>query len=174
MTEEAVTEISPYLDACNVDLKAFTDAFYKKRCRARLQPVLDTIERLAKSDIWLEVTTLIIPGQNDDEGELRDLTRFLAGVDRDIPWHISRFHPDYRFDSAPVTPLETLNRAKEIGLKAGLQFVYLGNVPDADSDTLCRKCGRLLIVRRNRSVECRVAAGGHCPACGEKLPGMFE
>lgn len=128
MTGQALETIRPYLDAANVDLKSFRDDFYQKLCRARLQPVLDTIAAMNRLGIWLEVTTLVVPGENDSDEELGQIAEFLARIDHNIPWHISQFHPDYEFDHSTVTPLGTLRRALEIGRRAGLHYVYLGNV----------------------------------------------
>ncbi|MGA7875162.1 MAG: AmmeMemoRadiSam system radical SAM enzyme, partial [Desulfoferrobacter sp.] len=153
MTEQSLQLIAPYLDAANVDLKAFSDDFYKKQCGARLDPVLKTLERMKNAGIWLEATTLLIPGLNDDESELRQLTRFLVELDREIPWHVSRFHPTYRLTDRPSTPVSTLHRAREIGLEAGLRYVYTGNVPGDDGEnTFCHQCGSLLIRRMGFSM----------------------
>ena len=104
MTPEALESVAPYLDACNVDLKSFQEEFYQKVCHGRLQPVLDSIRHMKYLGIWVEVATLVVPGKNDDINELRDIARFIAKTDVDIPWHISRFHPDYRFTGAEATP----------------------------------------------------------------------
>ena len=131
MSKEALETISPYLDAANIDLKSFREEFYAKNCKAHLQPVLNSIKLAKKLGIWIEVTTLIIPGQNDSTSELSDIAHFIAGVGKDIPWHISRFHPDYQFLEEKPTPIETLKKAEGLGRKAGLRYVYLGNVRDA-------------------------------------------
>jgi len=173
MTPEALETIKPYLDAANVDLKAFRDETYKKVCQGRLQPVLDSIALMRKLGIWVEVTTLVVPGMNDGEDELRDIARFLAEVDRDIPWHLSRFHPDYEFTDRSATPISLLQRAEGWGRAAGLRFVYIGNVA-ADRDvTLCPSCGAELIGRRGFSVEFNRLSGGRCPQCGTGIAGVF-
>jgi len=128
MTPEAVDTIRPYLHACNVDLKSFQEDFYRKMCGARLAPVLETIRLLRESGIWVEVTTLVVPGQNDSEQELTEIAAFIADVDRDIPWHISRFHPDFQYLESQATPVETLRRAHDIGRDQGLRYIYIGNV----------------------------------------------
>jgi pyruvate formate lyase activating enzyme len=128
MTKEMVQTISPYLDAANVDLKSFRDDYYRKVCKGRLAPVLKSIEGMKKLNIWIEVTTLVVPGQNDSEEELRKIANFLVGLDPSIPWHISRFYPQYKMEGLESTPLETLNQAYDIGKDAGLRYVYLGNV----------------------------------------------
>jgi len=174
MTEEALTVIRPYLDAANVDLKAFKDETYRKVCGARLEPVLDSIRRMKKLGIWVEVTTLVVPGMNDGEEELAGIARFIAGVDPDIPWHISRFHPDYEYTDAPPTPVKTLRAAYGIGKKAGLRYLYVGNIQGESEDTLCPKCGRILVRRRGFSVAENRLAGNVCPFCAGPIAGVFR
>ena len=128
MTKEAIQTIKPYLDGANVDLKAFSDEFYKEMCKGKLQPVLDSIRLMKRLGIWVEVTTLVVPGKNDSEDELNGIAEFIAGVGKDIPWHISRYHPDYEYKDSPPTPIETMKKAQEIGEKHGLHYIYLGNV----------------------------------------------
>jgi pyruvate formate lyase activating enzyme len=128
MTGEALDLIAPYLDAINVDLKGFSEANYLKYSGAHLEPVLDNIREIHKRGIHLEVTTLVIPGVNDDEKQLKEIAEFLAGVSKNIPWHISRFFPAYKMMDTPVTPIQTLKLAESLGQKAGLKWVHLGNV----------------------------------------------
>lgn len=128
MTEEALEVIKPYLDACNVDLKSFREDFYRDMCQAHLGPVLNSIKTMKKLGIWVEITTLVVTGKNDSDEEFKDIAEFIAGVDPGIPWHISRFHPDFKYLEAAPTPVEGLKRAREIGKKAGLQHIHLGNV----------------------------------------------
>ncbi|MCF7907263.1 MAG: AmmeMemoRadiSam system radical SAM enzyme [Candidatus Omnitrophica bacterium] len=128
MSKEAIIKIAPYLDAANVDLKSFRQEFYQRNCKAQLTPVLNSIKLLKEFGVWVEVTTLVIPGENDSEAELTDIAKFIYSVDRDIPWHISGFHPDYKFIDHKPTNLETLKKAKAIGEASGLGHVYLGNV----------------------------------------------
>ena len=128
MTHEAMDVIVPYLDACNVDLKAFSGSFYKTVCKAKLQPVLDTILELYRRKIWIELTTLIIPDQNDSVEELTQIATFIANIDPNIPWHISRFFPNFQFQDYEATHIHSLEMAAEIGRKAGLKHVHLGNV----------------------------------------------
>ncbi|MGQ9801815.1 MAG: AmmeMemoRadiSam system radical SAM enzyme [Candidatus Saccharicenans sp.] len=173
MTPEALEIIKPYLDAANVDLKFFRDESYKKMCKARLQPVLDSIRKMRELGIWVEVTTLVIPGLNDSEEELRDIARFLVSVDRDIPWHLSRFHPDYELLDTPSTPVNTLRKAREIGLAEGLRYIYLGNVWGEGEDTLCPKCGTTVIRREGFWVKSNLLQDSHCPNCGQKIAGIF-
>lgn len=174
MSREALEKIHPHLHAANVDLKAFTDTFYKQRCGARLQPVLDTIARMRKMGIWVEVTTLLIPGLNDSEGELRDLAGFLFATDPFMPWHVSRFHPTYRLTDLPTTPVRTVLRAREIGLEAGLRYVYTGNIPgDQGEKTLCHGCGGLLVDRVGFRVLGQTVRNGCCPHCKVPIPGVW-
>ncbi len=173
MTAEALETIRPYLDAANVDLKAFNDETYKKVCKARLAPVLDTIRLMKASGVWVEVTTLVVPGLNDGEDELASIARFIASVDADIPWHVSRFHPDYRYDEAAATPVATLAKALEIGKREGLRYVYVGNVGGFDEDTHCPSCGTVVIGREGFRVRKNALRGSNCPSCGVGITGVF-
>lgn len=128
ISKEAIKTIAPYLDAANIDLKSFRDEFYKKICKARLQPVLNSIKIMHENKIWIEITTLVVPKQNDSKQELNDIAKFIAEIDKNIPWHISRFFPDYQFTNAEPTPIETLKMAERIGKKHGLKNIHLGNV----------------------------------------------
>ena len=128
MTKETLNVIKPYLDAANVDLKSFREDFYREMCGAHLKPVLDTIELMKKLGIWVEITTLVVTGKNDSEDEFKDIAEFIATLDPDIPWHISRFRPDFKYLEAGPTPIDTLKKAKKIGDKAGLRNIHLGNV----------------------------------------------
>jgi pyruvate formate lyase activating enzyme len=174
-TAEAMETIRPYLDAANVDLKSFSDHFYRRLCTARLQPVLDTLRLMKRLGIWLEVTTLIIPTLNDSDEELRALTSFLAEeLGPDTPWHVSRYFPAYRMTDKPPTPLETLERASVIGREAGLRYVYVGNVPGGgEENTCCPHCSRLLIQRRGFDLVQSRLRNGRCPQCGEVAAGVW-
>lgn len=172
--EQAGRDISPFLDAINIDVKSFNDDFYKKVCGARLQPVLDNVRLMKELGVWVEVTTLVIPGLNDSDEELSRLATFLAKVDPKIPWHVSAFYPTYKMTDRPSTPPSTLARAGKIGRDAGLLFVYEGNSPGRGGEnTLCPSCGEAVIerygfsIRRNRLVE------GSCPVCKTSLPGIW-
>jgi pyruvate formate lyase activating enzyme len=173
MTKQALDTISPYLDAANVDLKSFSEDYYKKNCKARLQPVLDSIAYMRELSIWVEVTTLVIPGENDSEVELNQIAEFLAGLDKDIPWHISRFHPDYKFYDHETTPVETLRKAREIGKQHGLHYIYLGNVSEG-SDTYCYHCNQLLVKRPYFGVEEINLRNGRCVSCGTHVEGVWQ
>jgi pyruvate formate lyase activating enzyme len=172
-TPEAIDLLAPVLDAANVDLKAFDDDFYRRRCGARLAHVLDALEAYRRAGVWLEVTTLVIPGQNDDPAELRALTAWLVEhLGPETPWHVSRFFPAFRMLDTPPTPLASLRMAAEIGREAGLAHVYVGNAPElAMEDTRCAGCGTLLIIRRGYRVVRRLAGDGTCPSCGRPLAG---
>ncbi|MFP3896243.1 MAG: AmmeMemoRadiSam system radical SAM enzyme [Anaerolineales bacterium] len=173
MTKKMLETFQPYLDAANVDLKAFRDETYHKYVGARLQPVLDTMRTMKRLGIWLEVTTLVIPGINDDEEELKDAADFVANeLGIETPWHISRFFPAYKMADVPSTPVETLGRAREIGLEAGLRYVYVGNVSD-EASTVCHKCGETLIRRTGYGIlENRTQPDGRCPNCGTRVAGV--
>jgi pyruvate formate lyase activating enzyme len=175
MTEDCLRDISPDLHGANVDLKAFTDGFYKKQCGARLEPVLKTLETMNRMGIWLEVTTLLIPGLNDAGAELEGIARFLADLDPNIPWHISRFHPTYRLTDVPPTPPETIRRARDIGYEAGLKYVYTGNLPgDEGEKTFCHGCGALLIDRYGFAIAGYGIKDGRCPECDAEIPGVWK
>ena len=174
ITPEALREISPFLDAANIDLKGFSDDFYKKVCGARLQPVLDSIRLYKELGIWIEITTLVIPGHNDSENELRQIAQFVRSVGVDVPWHVSRFHPTYQLMDQPVTPVKTLERARQIGLDAGLRYVYEGNIPGEGEETLCWSCGKTLVKRYGFSVEENHVKDGKCGYCGAKMDGVWE
>jgi len=175
MTAETIETIAPYLAAANVDLKSFRDAFYKKYCGARLDPVLESLKKMKDLGIWVEITTLLIPGLNDSDEELRDIARFIAGLGRATPWHISRFHPQYKMRNLPVTPLDSLHRAVQIGRETGLKYVYSGNVPGDDGEnTRCFHCGKLLIERYGFQVVNLNLKDKSCPHCGTGLEGVFS
>jgi len=173
MTEEMLEQFHPYLDAANVDLKAFREETYRKYVGARLQPVLDSMKAMKRLGVWLEVTTLVVPGLNDEEAELRDEARFVAReLGSETPWHLSRFYPAYHMADTGPTPLSTLQRAKDIGQQEGLKHIYIGNVP-GESNTYCSQCGEVLIRRSDYEVlENRLDNGAKCPHCGAELAGI--
>lgn len=176
MTKEALDLIKPYLHGINVDLKAFKEDFYLKICKAKLKPVLENLKYLKKLRIWVEITTLIIPGLNDSESELRDIARFIRDeLGPETPWHISRFYPQFRMLDKPRTPVETLERAYEIGKEEGLYFIYVGNVPGHDKEnTYCPKCDALLIERYGFSVLQNRLKDGTCSHCGFEIAGVWS
>jgi pyruvate formate lyase activating enzyme len=173
MTAEALETIAPVLDAANVDLKAFKDETYRKVCGARLEPVLESIRLMRKLGVWVEVTTLVVPGLNDGPDELAAIARFVASVSPEIPWHISRYHPDFEYDQAPPPPVATLRAAAAAGRREGLRHVYVGNVSGEGEDTLCASCGSALIRRRGFAVVANLLRDSRCPACGAVLAGRF-
>ena len=173
MTEECIMMIKPYLDAANVDLKFFRDSSYRKICAASLEPVLNSIRLMHKLGIWVEITTLVVPAENDSQEELRDIAEFIAGVDKNIPWHISRFHPEYKFSEHKATEEVTLKKAKELGHKAGLNYVYIGNVYGFGNDTHCPHCKKVLIKREVFSVLEYSIKEGKCGFCDTTIAGFF-
>ncbi len=174
MTPDALDLVRPYLHAANVDLKSFDDDFYRTYVGARLSPVLRSIRQLVDMGVWVEVTTLVIPGLNDGDDELRAIAGFLAGIDPNIPWHVSRFHPSFQLLDRPPTPVATIERAVAIGKQEGLHYVYAGNVPGGGSEsTSCPECGAVVIERagfRTRGARLR---GDSCGACGARIAGVF-
>jgi len=174
MTPEMVKMISPYLHAANVDLKSFRDDFYVRQCGGRLQPVLDSLRTMKELGIWVETTTLLIPGLNDSEEELKDIASFIASLGRETPWHVSRFHPQYLMTDRPATPSLSIHRAVETGKSVGLKYVYSGNLPgDNGENTYCSGCGKLLIGRYGFSIERYDLRDAVCPYCGTPLEGIF-
>jgi pyruvate formate lyase activating enzyme len=173
MTPETLETINPYLDACNVDLKSFSDNFYQEMCKAHLEPVCASIRLMKTLGIWVEITTLIIPGQNDSDEELTEIARFIADVDPDIPWHISRFHPDYNFTETSATPVDTLRKAHSIGRNEGLRYIYIGNVLGESEDTCCPSCGASLIQRTGFYIKNNRILGEKCSFCGNPIAGVF-
>ncbi len=173
ISEPAQRKLAPVLDAANVDLKFFRDESYRRISRVRLEPILAAIRLYHELGVWIEVTTLVVPGLNDSDEELRDIARFVRSVDPEIPWHVSQFYPAYKMLDRPPTPVATLERAREIGEREGLAYVYVGNVPGAAGEsTFCPGCGDCLIERQGlRLVENRVR-DGRCPACGHAIAGV--
>jgi len=165
------------MDAANVDLKAFTERFYRKICGAELAPVLDTLVYLKReTQVWFEITTLLIPGENDSDAELDAMTQWIAAqLGPDVPLHFSAFHPDWKMNDHPPTPPATLTRARSIAMRNGLRYVYTGNVHDrAGGSTWCHGCGALLIERDWYELgRWGLTPHGCCAACGERLPGVF-
>ena len=171
---DCLDSLGQLIDAANIDLKAFTPEFYRKRCGARLGPVKRTLEHIVSLGWWLEVTTLVIPGLNDTDEELMELSAFIAGkLGTQVPWHLSRFHPDHELRNRPPTPVATLEHAAGLGRAAGLQYVYIGNVPGhAANQTLCPACGSVAAARTGFSLA--DPFDGTCQACGHCLDGVFS
>jgi pyruvate formate lyase activating enzyme len=176
LSREALETISPFLDAANVDLKAFSEKYYQRLCGARLEGVLAGLRDMKKLGVFVEVTTLIVPGLNDGAGELKRLAAFLVeDLGAETPWHVSRFHPTYRLTDRPPTPVATLRAAREIGRAAGLKHVYTGNVPgEPGENTLCAGCGATVIARRGFTVVDSRLTQGRCGRCGEVVAGVWR
>lgn len=174
MTNEALDLAEPWLDAANVDLKGFREATYLEHVGAGLAPVLESMKTMKRLDIWLEVTTLLIPGVNDEDCEIRECAEFISkelGVE--TPWHISRFFPNYEMNNTPPTPEETLLRARDIGQEAGLKHIYVGNISVKDGqNTFCSKCGELLVERKGYVVAANRISDGCCAYCGKSVAGV--
>ena len=169
----AIKEISPFLDAANVDLKSFREDFYHKVCGAKLQPVLENIKLYKELGVWIEVTTLLIPGYNDDENQLEEIARFIRSVGVDIPWHITAFYPSFELLDVSPTSLESLRKARDIGIRAGLRYVYEGNIPgQGGENTYCYGCGKTLIKRYGFEIMENNIIDGTCRQCKIKIDGI--
>ena len=176
-TKKALKTISLYLDAMNIDLKSFNNSFYEDICQAKLKPVLQTIQNAFELGIWIEITTLIIPTLNDSTQELKQIANFIANISKDIPWHISAFHPDYKLKNIPRTPFKTLKKAYDIAKEAGLNYVFSGNVDNNDtSSTYCPGCGFKVIDRNGYLGEWvyNHLENGLCPKCKTKIAGIWQ
>jgi pyruvate formate lyase activating enzyme len=175
--EEPREEFYQHIDAVNVDLKSFSDAFYRKVCGAALAPVLETLLYIKRhTKVWLEVTTLLIPGRNDSDEELRSASRWMAEqLGPEVPWHFTAFHPDYKMHDVPATSLDTLRRARTIAQEHGLRYVYTGNVHDEQgSSTWCHSCGECLVGRDWYEItRWKLTDDGHCGSCGARCAGVF-
>ena len=175
MSREAIDKIAPVLDGINVDLKGFSDEFYRKVVGGRLKPVLDNIRYLHELGIWVEVTTLIVPGHNEDDASLRKIAKFVSGVGVDVPWHVSRFFPHFKMKDVSLTPVDALKRAYEIGKEAGVKYIYVGNVPGGGFEsTVCPKCGKVVVERSGFEVSEIKLKNGKCGFCGESICGVWE
>lgn len=174
MSEGATRKVAPFLDAINIDVKSFSDDFYKKICGAKLGPVLANVELMRELGVWVEVTTLLIPGLNDDDISLTQIASFIKSVDPGIPWHVTAFHPMYRMMDRSPTPQSTLIKARNIGVDVGLEFVYQGNVPGAGGEnTICPGCNRVIIERFGFTVRKNDLLSGRCPHCNYHMPGIW-
>jgi pyruvate formate lyase activating enzyme len=170
---EALDMIAPYLDGANVDLKYFSDKSYKKICGGSLSPVLRAIEKMKELGIWVEVTTLIIPGDNDSAEELFQIAEFIYSVDPAMPWHISAFTPRYKYSGRKATGIDILRKAEQIGKDAGLKYIYLGNIT-GEPGTLCPSCKRSLLSRNNYSITIDNIKSGRCLNCGTQIEGVWK
>jgi pyruvate formate lyase activating enzyme len=175
MTLQALSLLGPFLDGANIDLKSFSDNFYKKYCSARLKPVLETISAMKTMGIWIEVTTLLIPGLNDDRREISQLISFLYGLNPDIPWHVSRFFPNYQMLDISPTEEDSIFEFLQMGAANGLRFLYGGNLTGSQwCDTNCPKCHETLIKRSGYHIENTGLQSGYCRFCGTELPGVWK
>ena len=174
ISRDALATIAPFLDAANIDLKGFSEGFYRDVVQARLSEVLNSIIEYRRQGIWLELTTLIIPGLNDSDTELQGIASFIvANLGIDTPWHVSQFYPTYKLTDRPRTPAATLRRARDIGRAAGLRYVYEGNLPGEGSEnTFCPSCSSVLIKRHGYAIQTDRIINGSCPECGEKISGI--
>ena len=174
MSGEATRRLAPLLLGINIDCKSFSDDFYRSVCGARLQPVLDTISLMVELGVWVEVTTLLIPGRNDSVEELRKTASFLVALDPSIPWHVTAFHPTYKMTDVPPTSLANLEMAARIGRDAGLLHVYAGNIPGSGGeDTICPSCGVTLIQRYGFRIVADRLDNGRCPDCSAAIAGRW-
>jgi len=175
MSDSTIRMLAPVLTAINIDLKSFSDSFYHKVCGARLAPVLNSIARFKELGVWVEVTTLVIPGKNDSEEELAEIASFLAGIDREMPWHVTGFYPAHKMSHVPPTGTKTLVRGRQIGFDHGLKFVYSGNRPGAvGENTACPSCGETIVLRHGFQIVSNRLQAGCCPDCGHPIPGIWE
>jgi pyruvate formate lyase activating enzyme len=175
MSKEVVKDSFSWLHGINIDLKSFSENFYKIVCKGSLKPVLDNIIDFKTNNVWVEVTTLLIPGYNDSEEEIKKIADFLYSVDPAIPWHISAFYPTYKLTDAPFTSPDKVIKARLIGLERGLKYVYTGNIryPEGES-TFCYNCGKLLISRHGYSTEISNLKGNKCLNCEATIEGVFS
>lgn len=174
MSDGCIDLLLPHIQAINIDLKSFSNSFYTTLCHATLAPVLNTIERFFHAGVHLEITTLLIPGLNDDSYELKQLASFIQKLSPEIPWHISRFHPAYKLKQVPITPTELLQKAWDIGKDKGLHHVYFGNAPELPSYTLCHHCHAMLFERSGFNTKPVHFSHGKCTLCNTKLFGKFN
>jgi len=171
---EMVEDMASWVDAVNVDLKSWDDAYYKKVLKGGLEAVKETLRKMVAVGIWVEVTTLLIEGENDSDKDLAEMAEFIANeLGTHVPWHLSAFHPSYKMLDHDTTGLDTLKRANEIGKKAGLHYVYMGNVP-VHGDTYCPECDTLLIDRTGYTVTVNKLKDGHCPKCDKIIEGVWS
>jgi pyruvate formate lyase activating enzyme len=172
-TREASDLFLPTLDGINIDLKGISDEFYHHVVGANVRPVLDSIERTHNAGVWVEVTTLVIPGLNDSNDDLHWTAEAVAGISSAMPWHVSRFFPAHRMIERPPTPIATLERARRIGQASGLDYVYIGNVPGEGEDTKCPECGVRVVARAGHVVRENRLRDGRCPECGATVDGVW-
>ncbi len=174
MSRECLDDLNEYIDAYNIDLKSFSDSFYQINCAGRLSPVLENIKHISNNNKWIEITTLVIPNENDSVSEIDEIAHFISEVDTSIPWHISRFFPNFKMTDHSATGEKSLESAKKSGSNHLLNYVYVGNTSE-DSSTSCPACGRVLIVRNRYSLlKNEITNTGQCPECGTAIEGIWE
>ncbi len=177
-TKKAIDLLEPYIDGMNIDIKSFSNEFYKEICGAKLKPVLQTVKYASSKGIWIEITTLLIEGKNDSDEEIREIASFIASIDPSIPWHLSAFHPTYKMLDTPCTSEETLLRAYKIGQEEGLKYLYIGNIDNrAYESTYCPKCKARVCDRSGnigQFITNRLDREGKCPECGYQLEGVWK
>ncbi len=175
ISEKALRKIAPFITAINIDIKSFSEEFYLKICGAKLQPVLETVRLCRELGIWVEITSLLIPGLNDTDNEIKKIASFIRGVDPCIPWHVSAFHPMYKMQDRPPTPRSCLEKARIIGIEEGLKYVYEGNAPGAGGEnTFCYSCGETVISRYGFRVRENHLQGGRCQKCQSTIDGIWS
>jgi pyruvate formate lyase activating enzyme len=176
INEEPLRNLAKHIDAANIDLKSFKESIYLKLNAGKLQPVLDTLKILREENVWLEITNLIIPNWTDDFDMIREMCEWLYAHNlQDAPLHFSRFHPMYKLTQLPPTPVATLEKARNIALESGIQYVYLGNVPGTKaSNTFCHKCGKTVLERRGYTILSNQIIAGKCTHCGQTIPGIWN
>ncbi|MFA4967412.1 MAG: AmmeMemoRadiSam system radical SAM enzyme, partial [Candidatus Margulisiibacteriota bacterium] len=173
---EPLKELLKYMDACNIDLKGFSEEYYQSMCSGHLDPVLETLKTIKRSGVWLEITNLVVPGKNDDPKMIREMCVWIKeNLGPDVPLYFSAFSPLYKMQNVPPTPAETLEKAYSIAKEAGLNYVYIGNVfGNFKEHTYCPKCGKIVIKRLGFSVEENNLVDGKCKFCGQKIAGVWE
>ena len=175
INEKPLKNLSPYMDAADVDLKAFTEDFYSRICGGKLKPVLDSLIMLKREGVWLEITNLVIPTLNDDMKEIKEMCRWIVRyLGPDVPLHFSRFFPYYKLKELPPTPLQTIKEARTVAMDAGLKYVYIGNIRSEAENTCCSKCKKILIERIGYFVKQNTISGGKCSYCGTVIPGIWS
>lgn len=171
---EIIEDMASWVDAANIDLKSWDDRYYKKELKGGLEEVKDTLRKMVAAGIWVEITTLLIEGENDKDKDLTEMAEFIANdLGKHVPWHLSAFSPNYKMLDHNATRVETLNRAKKIGKEAGLDYIYLGNVM-VSGDTHCPHCDELLIDRSGYRVTVNTLENGHCPKCDKAIEGVWS
>jgi len=173
ISDDALEFISPFLNGANIDLKSISEDFYKNICKAKLKPVLDNIKLFYDLGIWIEITTLIIPGYNDKLSDIKKIANFIKKIDPDIPWHITRFHPDFKLNNLPMTKIETLDKFVKIGQNVGLNFVYQGNIGRGEN-TYCPKCNNLIIKRDVFNTSIINMKENFCSFCNKEITGIWD